>query len=285
VFFSHGHKELDAARNYGDGTTEKYLSLLDLKGATVDTKIYPNTPGDHAPAILRSNVKISVQTLGKNKIRVLYLHAPDRKVPFEETCRELNKLHEEGLFEIFGLSNFSCWEVAEIVQICKYNGWLQPKIYQAMYNALQRAIEPELVPCLRKFGIRLVVYNPLAGGLLAGKILSVNDLPAEGRFSGDSSFAKMYRERYIKDAYLTALKEIKAVADKNGLTMVEVALRWCQHHSLLIPTDGIILGASSAAQLEANCKASEGGPLPQEILDALDNGWLSVSASAPLYWR
>ena len=58
--------------------------------------------------------------------------------------------------EIFGLSNYAAWEVAEIVTICKYNGWVQPKIYQAMYNGLQRAIEVELVPALHKYGIRLV---------------------------------------------------------------------------------------------------------------------------------
>lgn len=53
-------------------------------------------------------------------------------------------------------------QVAEIVGICRTKGYVQPKIYQAMYNAITRAIEPELVPCCRKYGIRIVVYNPLA---------------------------------------------------------------------------------------------------------------------------
>jgi len=286
VFFKHGHKELDTARNYGEGTTEEYLAKLDIKGSTVDTKVYPNYPGAHKPENLTATFKQSLAALGPNiKVRVLYLHAPDRSVPFEDTCREMNRLHEEGLYEIFGLSNYAAWEVSEIVQICKYNNWVQPKIYQAMYNALQRAIEPELVPCLRKHGIRLVVYNPLAGGLFAGKITAVNALPSEGRFSGESGSAKMYRDRYVKDSYINALNDVKAVADKHGLKLTEVALRWCQHHSALIPTDGVILGASSAEQLEANCTDSAKGPLPQDVLDALDNGWTNVGASAPLYWR
>jgi len=183
------------------------------------------------------------------------------------------------------LSNYAAWEVSSICEICKYNGWVQPKIYQAMYNALQRAIEPELVPCLRKYGVRLVIYNPLAGGLFAGKIMSVNDIPAEGRFSGESGGAKMYRERYVKDAYINALKDIKAVADKHGLRLTEVALRWCQHHSALLPTDGVILGASSPEQLEMNCTDSAKGPLPADVLEALDKGWTNVGPSAPLYWR
>jgi aflatoxin B1 aldehyde reductase len=57
-------------------------------------------------------------------------------------------------------------QVAEIVGIAKANDYVPPKIYQAMYNGLTRRIEPELVPCLRKFGIRLVIYNPLAGALI-----------------------------------------------------------------------------------------------------------------------
>jgi aflatoxin B1 aldehyde reductase len=65
--------------------------------------------------------------------------------------------------EIFGLSNFPAWEVAEIVGICKANKYVLPKIYQAMYNGITRGIELELVPCLRKYQIRLVVYNTLAG--------------------------------------------------------------------------------------------------------------------------
>jgi len=286
VYFKHGGKELDAARNYAGGTTEEYLSKLDLHGATVDTKLYPNTPGDHSAEKLASNIQLSIKALGKVKIRVLYLHAPDRSIPFEETCAALDKLHKQGLFEIFGLSNFASWEVAKISEICITKGYLQPKIYQAMYNALQRSIEPELIPCLRNYGIRLVVYNPLAGGLFSGKITSVDKVPTEGRFAENGgSFSKMYRERYVRQGYLDALQDVKAVADKHGLRLTEVALRWCQHHSLLSPSDGVILGASSAQQLEDNCTDSAKGPLPEDVLEALNLGWAKIGGSAPLYWR
>jgi len=63
----------------------------------------------------------------------------------------------------FGLSNFPAWEVAEIVGIAKFKGYVKPMVYQAMYNCIARSIESELVPCLRKNKTRLVVYNPLAG--------------------------------------------------------------------------------------------------------------------------
>jgi len=185
--------------------------------------------------------------------------------------------------EIFGLSNFASWQVSAICEVCEARGWVKPGIYQAVYNALVRTIEPELVPCLRKYKLRLVVYNPLAGGLFSGKITSVDQIPDEGRFSGEGNFAKLYRARYVKNTYLNALKDIKAVGDKHGLWLTEIALRWCQHHSVLLPTDGVILGASSVEQLEMNCADSAKGPLPADVVEALDKAWTDVSATAPLY--
>ncbi|KAG9082300.1 hypothetical protein FS749_006960 [Ceratobasidium sp. UAMH 11750] len=154
-----------------------------------------------------------------------------------------------------------------------------------MYNAITRAAEPELVPCLRKFGLRLVVYNPLAGGFFAGKVQGATDVPDVGRFSGDSTMAKMYRARYAKENYFAALESLKTVAAAHDLRLTEIALRWCQHHSVLTPEDGVIIGASSVAQLEQNCADSAKGPLPQEVVEALDAAWDKVGAECPPYWR
>ncbi|CCO33300.1 hypothetical protein BN14_07374 [Rhizoctonia solani AG-1 IB] len=193
TFFSHGHTEIDTARMYAEGTTEAHLSRLNLGNATVDTKVYPAEPGWHSPERIRAKFAESLEKLGRKKVRVFYLHAPDRSVPFEDTLGEVDKMYKEGLFEILGLSNYAAWEVAEIIGICRAKGYVEPKIYQAMYNAITRAIEPELVPCLRKFGIRLVVYNPLAGGFFAGKLSGTEDVPQEGRFKSGDAMGKMYR--------------------------------------------------------------------------------------------
>jgi aflatoxin B1 aldehyde reductase len=156
----------------------------------------------------------------------------------------------------------------------------------SMYNAITREIEPELVPCLRKFGLRLVIYNPLAGGFFAGKLASSSDSPEAGsRFDGSSGMGVMYRERYVKDGYFRALELLKGVADKHQLRLTEIALRWCQHHSVLTPSDGVILGASSAAQLKQNCEDSEKGELPQEVLDVLNEAKRLVGMDVPKYWR
>ncbi|KZT68969.1 Aldo/keto reductase [Daedalea quercina L-15889] len=287
IFFKHGHRELDTARMYGEGTTEPLLAKLKLPSdVTVDTKVYPVNPGDHSPEKLRAIFQTSLKLLSPLKARVLYLHAPDRSVPFEETLHEVNELYKQGLFQIFGLSNYASWEVAEIVGICKAKGYVQPNIYQAMYNAITREMEAELVPCCRKYGLRIVIYNPLAGGFFAGKVASPDaEAPKGGRFDPSNKMGTMYRARYLKGGYFEALKYLKPVAEKHNLRLTEIALRWCQHHSALTPEDGVILGASSAAQLEQNCADSEKGPLPEEILKALDQAKLIVGAEAPTYWR
>ncbi|KAF8758302.1 Aldo kereductase [Rhizoctonia solani] len=251
TFFSYGHTEIDTARMYAEGTTESHLSLLNLGAATVDTKVYPTEPGWHSPEHLRAKFSESLEKLNRKKVRVFYLHAPDRSVPFEETLGEVDKMHKEGLFEIFGLSNYASWEVAEIVGICKTKGYVQPKIYQAMYNAVTRAIEPELVPCLRKFGMRLVVYNPLAGGFFAGKLSRADDVPQEGRFKTSDA---MDRPQVVP------------------------------HHSVLKPEDGVIL--VRAVQLNSSKIAPivQRAP-PDEVLKALDDAWELVGSQCPPYWR
>ena len=73
--------------------------------------------------------------------------------------------------------------------------------------------------------------------------------------------------------------------DRHGLRLTEIALRWLQHHSVLTAKDGVILGASSAEQLEQNCVDSEKGPLPQEVLNAIDEAARIVGVDTPPYWR
>ena len=171
---------------------------------------------------------------------------------------------------------------------CKGNGWVRPSVYQAMYNAITRSIEPELVPALRRYGIDLVVYNPIAGGLFSGKIRTKDAIPESGRYSDQSPMGQMYRERYIKDDTLRALQIIEPVAAKHGLTMIEIALRWLVHHSILRivgGNDGIIIGVSSKEQISSNLDNLEKGPLPYEVTQALDDAWAVTKAGAANYWH
>ncbi|KAG8849798.1 hypothetical protein FRB96_000621 [Tulasnella sp. 330] len=290
VFFSHGFYELDTAKGYGGGTSETFLAALNLNSKTmVDTKIAPKIPGDHGSQRLQQIFQecLNIYRPRNIKIRILYLHFPDRSVGFEETMAELDAMHREGLFEQLGLSNFSSWEVAEVYTLCKGKGYVLPTVYQGSYNMLARSIEPELIPCLRKFGIRLVVWNPLAGGFLTGKFLSMQDVSnAEkgGRFDKDTAPGKQYSRMYINDVNIRAVRMIKEAAATEHLTMAEVALRWLQHHSALKSHDGIILGASNVSQLEKNLIDSEKGPLPDALLPVIDRAWKMVAPVATDYW-
>lgn len=196
-------------------------------------------------------------------------------------------MHKEGKFVQLGLSNFTAFEVAEICMLCKANSWVRPTIYQGMYNAITRSIETELFVACRRYGLDIVIYNPLAGGVFSGKYKSKDQQPAEGRF-GATTLGKRYRERYFSDPVFDALRLVEPVVEKNGLTMIETALRWCVHHSKLNVkggNDGIIVGASSLGQLEGNLKDLEKGPLPEEVVQVLDEAWMLCKATTPNYWQ
>ena len=157
------------------------------------------------------------------------------------------------------------------------------------FGITARSLEQEVVPACHRYGLDLVVYNPLAGGLFSGKIKTA-DVPVEGRFSEThSSEGKKYRDRYFKDATFDALRLIEPIAQKHGLTLIEIALRWCRHHSALKMDhggrDGIIIGVSSSAQLEGNLKHLEKGPLPDQVVKTLDEAWLITKPTTPNYWH
>ncbi|KAH8687184.1 aflatoxin B1 aldehyde reductase member 3 [Tricladium varicosporioides] len=284
-----GYNEVDTARSYIGGNQEAFTRKAGWKerGLTLATKVYPSTPGNHKPEKITEQFELSLKELGTDCVDIFYLHAADRSVPFTETLEAVDKLHKAGKFVQLGLSNFTAFEVAEVVMHCKYNNWVRPTIYQGMYNAITRSLEKELIPACKRYGIDVVIYNPIAGGLFSGKY-KTTDIPTEGRFSSTAKSGEMYRKRYFKDSTFEALRIIEPAVEKAGLTMVEVALRWVINHSALNikdGNDGVIIGVSSIEQLHQNLKDCEKGPLPQEVLDALDQAWRVSLPDTPNYWH
>ena len=151
-FQQQGYNEVDTARAYIQGGQESFTKEAHWKdrGLTLATKCFPVKPGDHSAEKLRESLEKSLKELGTETVDIFYLHAPDRSTPFEDTLKAANELFKEGKFVQLGLSNFAAWEVAEIWNIANERGWVKPTIYQAMYNAITRDIEKELVPALRK---------------------------------------------------------------------------------------------------------------------------------------
>ncbi|KIJ62757.1 hypothetical protein HYDPIDRAFT_29913 [Hydnomerulius pinastri MD-312] len=276
---------IDTARGYGNGTSEKMLSQIDVKGCRIDTKIYPSVESPAALPNLRARLQESTAALGPLKIRVLYLHAPDRTgTPIEETLEAINTLHKEGHFEEFGLSNYNAWEVAEIVTLASARGWIKPTLYQGLYNALERGVELELFPCLHKFGIKFYAYSPLASGLLTAKVVS-SDLSAPGgRWDPNtSSLAGFLRNQY--EPLLPAARKLKEGLDAHGISLSNAAQRWLQHHSGLKPEygDAVVIGASSLLQLQANLRDCDDGPLPEPAVKLMEEAWLATKAHVRHY--
>ncbi|KAF2963021.1 hypothetical protein GQX73_g10551 [Xylaria multiplex] len=292
-FQERGYGEVDTARVYTARKQEAFTREAGWKdrGLTLATKFqYPGVDGANAPDKIVESIGVSLQELGTDCVDIIYLHAADRAVPFAETLEAADKLHKAGKFVRLGLSNFTAAEVAEVVLTCKYNGWVRPTIYQGMYNAITRGLEPELIPTCRRFGLDVVVYNPIAGGLFSGKIKSKDMEVEDGRFSSQNPTGAMYRKRYFKESTFRALQTIERALEKHpGLTMIETALRWTVHHSALRikngGRDGILIGISSYDQLDGNLDSLEKGPLPDDVVQALDEAWLICKADAPNYWH
>ena len=137
-FQSQGYNEVDTARTYIGGKQEAFTAEAKWKerGLTLATKCYPREPGMHSAEKITESVHKSLAELKTDCVDIFYLHAADRSVPFGETLEAVNKLHKEGRFVQLGLSNFTAFEVAEIVILCKERGWVRPTIYQGMYNAI-----------------------------------------------------------------------------------------------------------------------------------------------------
>ncbi|KKY37094.1 putative aldo keto reductase [Diaporthe ampelina] len=287
-----GQKEVDTARIYGGGSSEAYLAQLgwQSRGLSLATKLPP--AGIHMPPFLdtrnktlRDLVLESMSALKTEKVDLLYLHGPDRSTPYEQTLREMNDLYNEGYFARFGISNFAAWEVAQMGETIHRNGWKKIDVYQGVYNALHRAVEPELLPALKHYGIAFYAYNPLAGGFLTDRYERETEAH-EGRFDPKRAQGAMYRGKYWNDAYFDALDIIRPRAKSLGLTTAQAALRWVNHHSGLTRESGdaIITSASSAEQLEENLIAFEMGPLPDELVQAFEEGYRAVKANVSPYF-
>ncbi|KAJ5632860.1 Aldo/keto reductase [Penicillium lividum] len=301
TFQKHEHKEIDTARVYGAGSTEEYLGEANWqgRGLLMDTKLYPSARHDLtwitpelytlSAADTRTGFMRSLKALQAEKtgIEMFYLHGPDRSTPIEETLAEVDRLYREGHFRRFGISNFQSWEVARICEICDKNGFIKPTTYQGVYNAYQRSVEAELLPCLRHYGIGLYAFQPLAAGLLTSRYQrNQEEYEAGSRFDPKTKSNLIYHDRYLTDRNFDALELLRSLGEKYDLTEAECGLRWMMHHSALKKElgDAVLIGASSPAQLEKNLLDFEKGPLPEEIVQALDKGWKVISGTYR-YWH
>lgn len=286
TFIKKGFCEIDTAFVYNNGDTERMLGEIlankVFKNMSIATKVNPRVSGNLRRESVFSQLNESLSRMSVKSVDILYLHMPDPRTPIEETLLACADLFNEGKFKELGLSNFPAWMVSDIWHICKSKGLPAPSVYQGLYNAVSRKAEHELFDCLRRLNIRFYAFNPLAGGLLAGKHLSYEAPPAPGRFARLAS----YRKRYWKESYFEAINLIKEKCDSLGIKTAHAAYRWLAYHSRLdkLRRDGIIIGASNIDQLNENINAIEQGELPHDLLSVIDDAWGSAMLESPNYF-
>lgn len=138
-FQAQGYYEVDTAEAYVGTRQQAFTKEAHWKerGLKLATKYYPNPArGFHTKENLRQKLEWNLEQLGTDCVDIFYLHAPDRSRGFAEALEVCNEMHKEGKFVQLGISNFTAFEVAEVVTICNERGWVRPTIYQGMYNAI-----------------------------------------------------------------------------------------------------------------------------------------------------
>lgn len=277
--FEQGVNFWDTANVYNQGESERIVGKA-LKNRRDDiilaTKVFGqmgeglNDKGLSRRNIL-SSVDASLARLDTDYIDVYYLHAPDYETEIEETLETMTGLVKAGKIRYIGVSNFAAWQIADMLAVCDKRGYITPIITQNVYNAITRGIETELVPFLQAHKLGMAVYNPIAGGLLAGKHRPGK--PAENtRFAGN----EMYYKRYWSDDNFAAVEKLTEIAAAHNMSVLQLAMRWCASRS---GVTSIISGVSKLAQIEQNIATLEGDFLNQEVLAACDAVWSSLAGT------
>jgi aryl-alcohol dehydrogenase-like predicted oxidoreductase len=277
---------VDTANVYNDGLSEEITGRC-LRGRRDRVVLASKVRGAMGNPIryeglsreaIKMSVEESLTRLQTDYLDLLYLHMPDNSVRIEETLEALDELREEGKIRHGATSNYAAWQIGEIFSLCDKRGWDYPAVSQPMYNALARGIEQEYIPFAKKFGVSLVVYNPLAGGLLTGK-QSMQTGPIAGtRFDGN----ERYLNRYWHEGYFRAVEGMKGVSERSGRPLIEIGFRWLLDQDVV---DSVILGVSKMEHLEANLAAAQSPPLSGETRAQCDAVWQELRGPTPFYNR
>lgn len=271
---------IDTADVYSEGRSEIITgqALRDLKVARDDvviaTKVFGQTgPGVNARGNSRfhimESVKKSLARLQLDHIDLYQIHGFDPATPIEETVRALDNLVQHGHVRYVGVSNWAAWQIVKALGIAERLGLARFESLQAYYTVAGRDLEREIVPMLQSEGVGLMVWSPLAGGLLSGKY-SRDGQAAAGDRRAQFDFPPVDRERAFD-----SIDVLRQVAEARGVSVAQVALAWLLHQRAVT---SVIIGAKRVEQLDDNLAATDIRLTAQELA-ALDQ----VSALPPEY--
>ncbi|MGE3832260.1 MAG: aldo/keto reductase, partial [Parvibaculaceae bacterium] len=225
---------IDTADVYSEGRSEQLLgkALKNLgvrrSDVVIATKFYgqvgkgPNDRGGSRGHIMDA-VERSLERLSTSYIDLYQIHAFDPVTPPEETLRALDDLVSRGLVRYVGCSNWPAWRIAKALGISEHRGFARFETTQSYYSIAGRDLEREIVPLLNAERVGLMVWSPLAGGLLSGKFGPGSNMPPDARRS-QFDFPPVNRERAWK-----CVEVMREIAQKKGASVARVALAWLLH--------------------------------------------------------
>ncbi|MBP8973383.1 MAG: aldo/keto reductase family protein [Anaerolineae bacterium] len=196
---------------------------------------------------LFESVNASLQRIGTDYLDLFFCHRWDDETPLEETVRALDDLVHQGKILYWGTSEWTGAQIQAALDLCERHNLVRPQVEQPLYNMIsRRRVEEDVLPVTEKNGIGLVVWSPLASGLLTGKY--------DDALPDDSRLARLegLREQWYKGESIAAIRKLKTVADDLGVTRAQLALAWVLRQP---GVSSAITGATKPAQLDETLKA------------------------------
>jgi aryl-alcohol dehydrogenase-like predicted oxidoreductase len=228
----------------GDGPNERRLSAYHIRRACED----------------------SLRRLQTDHIDLYQMHHVDRDSPWDEVWQAMEQLVREGKVIYVGSSNFAGWHIAQAQGAATARHFLGLVSEQSLYNLSARTIELEVIPVCRAYGLGLIPWSPLAGGLLGG----VLEGAAPGRRTSENLVKSIEKHRSRLEAYEALCREI-------GEKPADVALAWLLHNPAVTAP---IIGPRTMEQLEGSLRAFE-VPLTDALRTKLDGIWPGPGGPAP----
>jgi voltage-dependent potassium channel beta subunit len=256
--YERGVNFFDLADIYGKGEAERHMGALlgryPRHTLVISTKLFwPMSDDINDRGLSRKHIFESIDKslgrLGTEYVDIYFCHRPDPDTPIEETARAMDDLIRMGKVLYWGTSEWSAGEVSAAHSICERYGWARPKAEQPQYSMLWRErVESELIPATQPRGIGLVVFSPLAMGMLTGKY--DDGVPSESRFASE----EWARERMQTDDNMARVRRLKPIADSLGISRSQLALAWAlRSHAV----SSVITGATRPEHVEENVAAAE----------------------------
>jgi aryl-alcohol dehydrogenase-like predicted oxidoreductase len=271
---------IDTADVYSQGMSEEITGRAMVNSGRKRTDIVlatkatgamgqgPNDRGSSRGHIMDS-VKASLKRLNTDYIDLYQIHAQDTLTPVEETVRALDDLVRQGHVRYVGVSNWAAWRIMKALGLSDKHGWARFETLQAYYTIAGRDLERDLVPLIDDQKIGLMVWSPLAGGLLSGKYDRDGTSP-DGSRRANFDFPPVNRDRAFN-----AVDVMREIGDAKGVSVARIALAWVLHQKHVM---SVIIGAKTIEQLDDNLAATD-VTLTETELKRLD----TVSALPPEY--